>query len=60
MQLAIAISKRRSHQGFASPKSAVAEVTLNGFDTARVFTNMYVDKQRLFVGMECKYLESKE
>jgi hypothetical protein len=55
MKLALAVSKRKWSQAFASPNNAVAEMTLNTFDTARVETNVFSSRRRLLIRMECNY-----
>lgn len=54
MRLAVAVSKRAWPHAFAAPNNAVAEITLATFDTAQVYTNVYVNGRHLLVLMECR------
>ncbi|MGB9181509.1 MAG: hypothetical protein WCB68_19930 [Pyrinomonadaceae bacterium] len=54
MRLGVAVSKRAWPHAFAAPNNAVAEVTLATFDTAQVYTNVYVNGKHLLVLMECR------
>jgi hypothetical protein len=53
MELGLAVSRKMWAQAFASPNNAVAELTLNTFDTARVHTNIYSNGRSLLIEMQC-------
>jgi hypothetical protein len=54
MRLGLSVSRKAQSQAFGSPNNAVAEITLNTFDTAQVYTNTYVNGRHLLVLMECR------
>ncbi len=54
MRLGLAVSPKAWKSAFEAPNNAVAEVTYTTFDTAQVFTSIYVKRRRLLIIMECQ------